>query len=127
MTDEGWEKYWEETMTPTNLLKNGWARTATASVVPMFLDSLLLATPVGPQFGNARASGSASDAWLGSPAKDQMDSAAAFSRGVGNALLYDDEITQAQVRAGVRAFVPLGNWLPLTAALGALIEDMPEK
>lgn len=127
MTDEGWERYWEETMTPANLLKNGWARTATASVVPMFLDSLLLATPVGPQFGNARASGSASDAWLGSPAKDQMDSAAAFSRGVANAILYDDEITQAQVRAGVRAFVPLGNWLPLTAALGALIEDMPEK
>jgi hypothetical protein len=127
VTEDGWEKYWEETMQPANLLKNGFARTATASVVPMFLDSLLMATPIGPQFGNARASGSASDAWVGSPAVDQIDSALAFSRGVGRAVWDGEDLTESQIRSGIRAFAPLGNWLPLTAALGALIEDRPNR
>ncbi len=125
VTEEGWEAYWEEAMQPGNLLKNGWARSATASVLPMFLDSLLMATPMGPQFGQARASGSATETFIGSPAVGHIDSAMAFSRGVSGALWDDEDVTQRDIRAGIRAFMPLGNWVPLTAALGALIEDTP--
>jgi hypothetical protein len=121
------DEKWEETMDPVNLLKNGWARTATASVVPMFLDSLLQFTPLGPQFGQARASGSPTDAFLGSPVTDQLKSAAQFTRGAASAFWEDEDMTQTQIKAGVRAFAPLGNWAPLTAALGMLISDRPEK
>lgn len=125
-------------MTPANLLKNGWARTATASVVPMFLDSLLMFGPssvevggeeykLGPQFGNARSSGSPTEALFGSPAVDQFNSAAQFTRGALNSWIEGDELTQSQIRSGFRAFAPLSNWVPFTAALGALIEDRPEK
>lgn len=127
VTEDGWEKYWEETMQPANLLKNGFARTATASVVPMFLDSVLMATPLGPQFGQARASGSATDAWFGSPLTDQVDSAMKFTKGAIKATWEGEDLTQSQIRQGIRAFAPLGNWVPFTAALGALIEDRPEK
>ncbi|AMD58896.1 hypothetical protein AWN88_11245 [Agrobacterium tumefaciens] len=127
ITEDGWEKYWEETMQPANLLKNGFARTATASVVPMFLDTILMSTPLGPQFGQARASGSATDAWLGSPVADQIDSAMQFSRGAMRSVWEGEDMTQQQIKAGIRAFAPLGNWVPFTAALGALIEDRPER
>lgn len=127
ITEDGWDKYWEETMSPASLLKNGFARTATASVVPMFLDSVLMATPLGPQFGQARASGSATNVWVGSPAVDQLDNAMQFSRGAMRSLWEGEDLTQQQIRSGIRAFSPLGNWVPLTAALGALIEDRPEK
>ena len=126
VTEDGWRKYWKETMDPANLLKNGFARTATASVVPMFLDSVLMATPLGPQFGQARASGSATDVFVGTPAKDQWDSAVGFTRGAAKSIWAGEDMTQNQIRQGIRAFMPLGNWIPLTAALGALIEDMPE-
>jgi hypothetical protein len=127
VNEDGWEKYWEETMDPANLLKNGFARTATASVVPMFLDSVLLATPLGPQFGQARASGSAADVFFGTPAKDQWDSAVSFTRGAATSVWTGEDMTQSQIRQGIRAFVPLGNWVPLTAAIGALIEDRPKR
>ncbi|WP_432286227.1 hypothetical protein SLT36_05465 [Aminobacter sp. BA135] len=125
-TDEGREKFFEETMDPANLLKNGWARTATASVVPMFLDTLAMATPMGPLFGNARASGSTADAFFGSPALDNLDGLRNFGRGVIRSAWKGEELTQQQMHAAAR-LMPLGNWIPFTASLGALIEDRPER
>lgn len=126
VTADGWDKYWEETMEPKNLLANGAARTASASVVPMFLDSLLQFTPVGPQFGQARSSGSPTDAWLGSPTVDHFAALSRFSKGVMNSYINDEEMTQQQLQSGLR-LMPLGNWVPFTAALGMLIEDRPER
>ncbi len=126
VTSDGWEKYWEEQMQPANLLKNGWARTASASVLPMFADTLLQWTPIGPQFGNARSSGSSTDALFGSPAVDNLESLRRFTIGAQKAAFGGGELTQQQVRSGAR-LLPLGNWVPLTAALGALIQDMPER
>lgn len=126
VTQDGWDKYWEETMDPVNLVKNGWARTATASVVPMFLDSLAMWTPIGPQFGNARASGSATDAFFGSPALDYIDGLRNFGRGAMKSAWEGEEMSQQQLRTAAR-LMPLGNWIPLTATLGALIEDRPER
>lgn len=122
-TDEGEDKFWEETMDPANLLKNGWARTASASVLPMFLDSMLAFTPAGPQFGNARSSGTATDAWLGSPVSDQIKSAQQFTSGTLSSLVGDEDFSAKDVRAGVRAFVPWGNWVPFTAALNSMLKD----
>ncbi len=124
-TDDGYDKFWDEDMQPENLIKNGIARTATASVVPMFADSLLMLTPIGPQFGQARSSGSPTETFFGTPAADQINSARAFSSGLMDSVWNDREMIQGEIRSGVRAFVPLANWVPFTAALGALIEDRP--
>ncbi|AMD61457.1 hypothetical protein AWN88_25700 [Agrobacterium tumefaciens] len=78
----------------------------------MFLDTILMSTPLGPQFGQARASGSATDAWLGSPVADQIDSAMQFSRGAMRSVWEGEDMTQQQIKAGIRAFAPLGNWFP---------------
>lgn len=124
-TEDGYDKFWDEDMKPENLIKNGIARTATASVVPMFADSLLMLTPIGPQFGQARSSGSPTETFFGTPAADQINSARAFSSGLMDSVWNDREMTQGEIRSGVRAFIPLANWVPFTAALGALIEDRP--
>lgn len=121
-TEEGREKFFGEDMTPENLLKNGWARTATASVIPMLMDSALMFTPAGPQFSNARASGSPTDTFFGTPVVDQIKSAATFSKGVMGAVM-GEEMTQNEIRSGVRALPIPSNWVPFTAALGALIKD----
>lgn len=123
VTEEGREKFWEETMQPANLLKNGWARTASASIMPLFLDSLLMATPVGVQFGNARSSGTATDAWLGSPVSDQLKSAQSFVKGVMEDVSNGDEISSQHIRSGVRGFLPWQNWVPFTAALNHLLDQ----
>ncbi|MGR9169787.1 phage tail tip lysozyme [Rhizobium sp. KDH_Rht_773_N] len=137
-TEDGAEKFWEEYTDPYNLLKNGWSRTATASVLPMFADSLLLFGPgrveisgteynFGPQFGNARSSGSPTDAFLGSPAVDQIKSLAQFSKGALGSALSGEPMTQGAIKAGVRALPLPGNWMPLSVGLSARIEDLPEK
>ena len=123
VTEEGREKFWEETMQPANLLKNGWARTASASIMPLFLDSLLMATPAGVQFGNARSSGTATDAWLGSPVSDQLKSAQSFVKGVMEDVSNGDEISSQHIRSGVRGFLPWQNWVPFTAALNHLLDQ----
>ncbi|PBB88013.1 hypothetical protein [Mesorhizobium sp. WSM3876] len=126
-TDEGYDKYFEETLDPVNLAKNAFARSATASVLPMLMDSALLMTPIGPQFGSARASGAPQDALFGAPVLDQVSKAQTFVRGATNAALNGEELTQAQARAGWNAFVPLGNFLPFAAIFSRMIEGLPEK
>lgn len=125
-TVEGREK-WREEMTAVNLLKNGWARTATASVLPMFLDSALMHTSIGPQFGSARASGTPLAAWVGSPVGDQYEAAKRLILSVQEMGTVGGELSQRMVRDGVRMLPVPGNFLPFTAMLAPLIEDLPEK
>lgn len=126
-TEDGREKFWDETMDPVNLAKNGWARTATASVLPMLMDSALLMTPVGPQFGSARASGTPQDALLGAPVGDHLATVQRFARGSLGALSEDREMTKGELSAGYRAFVPLANFLPFAALFSHLVKDAPER
>ncbi|RWO88901.1 hypothetical protein [Mesorhizobium sp.] len=126
-TDEGYDKYFEETLDPANLAKNGFARSATASVLPMLMDSALLMTPLGPQFGSARASGAPQDALFGAPVLDQVSKAQTFVRGATSAALKGEEMTQSQARAGYSAFVPMGNFLPFSAIFAHMIDDLPER
>lgn len=122
-SEEGRKKFLEEDMDPINLAKNGWARTATASVLPMIVDTALMFTPAGPQFGSARASGSATSAFLGSPAVDQLDAAKRFSSSALGAATGGDEMEANDWKSGVRALPLPTNWVPFAAALGALIQD----
>lgn len=124
---DGWEKYQERILSPANLLTNGFARTASASIVPMLIDSALYFTPAGPQFSQARSSGSPMTAWGGMPALDQLDSAAKFSSGVMEAALTDKRFSQKEAKAGLRAFAPFGNWLPIAAGFAALTRGLPER
>ena len=126
-TDEGADKFWEETLDPVNLVKNAWARTATASVLPMLMDSALLMTPLGPQFGSARASGSPQDALLGSPVGDQLGSVKTFTKGALDAAVNGEEMSRGELSAGYRAFVPLANFLPFAALFSHLVEDRPTR
>lgn len=126
-TEDGREKFDEMLRDPAKLMANGWARTASASILPALLDTGLSFTAAGPQFGQARASGSAHEALLGTPVVDQVDSIKQFVRGAQRSFLDDREMSQNEIKAGVRGLVPMGNFLPFTAALGALIQDRPEK
>lgn len=127
MTDDGADKFWEETMDPVNLAKNGWARTATASILPMIADTALMFTPVGPQFASARASGTPSDVWLGSSAGGHFEDVRRAIKGTTDAFMDDREFTQTELNAMRRAFVPFGNWVPLAALFAHLIQDAPER
>jgi hypothetical protein len=121
--EDGLEKWKEHVTDPVSLLKGGVARTATASVLPMIADSVMMFTPMGPQFGNTRASGTPSDAFFGSPAVDQLASAAKFSSGLMGSFVDGEDMTKSEIKSGVRALPLPGNWVPFTAALGALIKD----
>lgn len=131
-TEEGWQKFMEQVNDPVHLIENGWARTATSSVIPMFIDAILLTAQktgfdVEPQFGNARSSGSAMDAFFGSPLADQAASLQAGLRGVKQAAVDGEEMSQSEIKSLVRA-VPLpANFVPFSAALGLLIKDRPVK
>ncbi|RUT88018.1 hypothetical protein EOD14_08270 [Mesorhizobium sp. M7A.T.Ca.US.000.02.1.1] len=125
-TDEGYDKYFEETLDPVNLAKNGFARTATSSILPMLMDSALMWTPVGAQFGSARASGAPQDALFGAPAGNMVADAARFSKGVIRSTTEGREMAQSELRAGWSAFAPLGNFLPFSALFSHLIEDRRE-
>lgn len=122
-TDEGYDKYFEETLDPVNLAKNGFARTATSSILPMLMDSALMWTPAGAQFGSARASGSPQDAIFGAPAGNQIADAARFTKGVIRSTTEGRDMAQSEMRAGWNAFVPLGNFLPFSAIFSHMIED----
>lgn len=131
-TEEGREKFYEQLTDPVHMLKNGWGRTATASIIPMMLDSMAvlgnqLGFEVEPQFGGARASGSAADAFVGIPLADQGASLISGLRGVKQAVFYGEDMTQRDVKSLVRALPLPTNYVPFTAALGALIKDLDEK
>lgn len=127
ITAAGAAKYWEELSDPVELIKNGWARTATSSILPMMLDTILEWTPAGAQFEGARASGSSTSVLWGFPALDQLDSLAKFTRNTTRSIWEGDELSQSQIMSGIRATIPLGNWLPLTTGLSYLIQDRPER
>jgi len=123
-TEEGRKKYMEELSNPAKLLAKGWSRAASASILPMVVDTLLQGTPTNFRF-DARASGSATDAFFGNPAIDQATSAFGFVRGMAKAGLKGEAPTQSTIRSGVRAFVPFSNWIAFQALLGAMIAPLP--
>jgi len=125
-TEEGRQKWLEEVSDPVKMVTKGWARTASASILPMIADTLLDFAPTDFRF-DARSSGSSTSAVFGSPAVDQIGSAAQFTKGLGKAAINGQLPTQNTMRAGVRALVPFGNWLGLQAVLGAIISPLPEK
>ncbi|SNR56796.1 hypothetical protein EYF88_11330 [Paracoccus sediminis] len=125
--EDGWDKYKERILNPTGLLANGFARTASASIIPMLIDSTLIFTPAGPQFGQARSSGTPTDAFIGIPAADHLRSLKDFSRGSMEAAFTDKPFTKGTAKAGVRAFAPFGNWLPFAAGFSALTRGLPER
>ncbi|UFS66937.1 hypothetical protein LO749_20815 [Paracoccus denitrificans] len=125
---DGWEQYKEKVLNPKGLLANGFARTASASIVPMLVDSAITWLKLGePLFGSARSSGSATDAFFGSPAVDQLDSAGAFLGGLADAAFTDKPFTQKTAKHGLRAFAPFGNWIPIAAGFSALTRGLPER
>lgn len=125
-TEDGYDKYVDETLDPVNLAKNGWARTATASVLPMLMDSALMWTPVGAQFGSARASGAPQDALFGAPVSNQLEGAARFTKGVINSVADGRPMAQTEIKAGVGSLLPLANFMPFAALMSHLIEDRLE-
>lgn len=140
--DEDYEKFMEEKFNTKDLLLNGAARTASASIVPMMIDSALrLANELGvervgtedfgfdtePMFGNVRSSGSPSDAWLGTPVVDQIASMKGAVKGLNNWATGEEEFTQNTARHMLRALPIPTNYIPMTAAFSALIEDLPKK
>lgn len=122
-TEEGREKFWDETMDPVNLLKNGWARTATSSIIPMIMDTALLATPIGPQFGSARASGSPTDAIFGSPAVGHAQSMMRFTKGAIDSTLEGRDMAQSELKEGMRS---ISNFIPISMWFANMIEDRPK-
>jgi len=126
VTEEGRKKWLEDMSDPLKMVAKGWSRTASASILPMLADTALQFAPTSFRF-DARASGSATDAFFGNPAIDQATQAASFVRGLGKSALNLEPPTQNTIRSGIRAFVPFGNWIGLQAVLGAMVSPLPEK
>lgn len=125
--EDGWEKYKEKILDPKNLIANGFARSATASLLPTLIDSAMRFTPAGPQFEDARSSGTPTQAWTGLPVVDQINAAAKFSSGAMEAAFTEKPFTQGTAKAGLRAFAPWGNWLPVAAGFAAMTQGLPER
>ncbi|MGN6550539.1 MAG: phage tail tip lysozyme [Pararhizobium sp.] len=120
-TDEGHDRFWEKTMDPVNLIENGFARTASASIIPMVADTALMFAGVSPQFGSARASGQPTDAVFGSPAGSSVNDLATFTGGIVGSMAEDREMKASELRAGLRS-LPFANWLPLVGLFETMID-----
>lgn len=124
----GWESYKDKLLNPTGLFANGFARSASASLVPALIDtSLVWGLRREAIFGQARSSGSPVDAIVGMPVMDQIKAAGTFTGGSLEAAFTDKPFTQSTAKAGVRAFAPFGNWLPLAAGFAAVTKGLPER
>jgi len=126
VTEEGRKKYMDELKNPAKLLAKGWSRAASASILPMIADTLLSATPLQFRF-DARASGQATSALLGSPLVGQADAIMSSVRGLSGDIIKGKGLTQRRVKSTVNALTPFGNWIALNALLGAIVSPLPEK
>ncbi|WP_187971132.1 hypothetical protein [Aquibium microcysteis] len=126
-TEEDREKFLGEITDPANLIKNGAARTATSSIVPMLVDSALLFTPWEPQFGSARSSGSPTDALFGSPTGGHISELARTSKGVVGSFVEGRPMAQSELDTARRALMPLGNFMPVTALFSMMIQDREKR
>jgi len=122
--EESREKYLKDITDPLTLLTKGWARSATASVLPMLADTLLSSTPTNFRI-DARASGTATGGWTSFPAAGHYDQASQALKGWGKAALGLQAPTQTTVRQTAQAFLPFSNWVGFTAVLNGLISPLP--
>jgi hypothetical protein len=116
------EEYLEERLSWDNLVLQGFARMAAASIIPAAID----AVPGVSLFKDARASGSPTDAVFGSFIFNQT--VGALSKGMQGgveALVMGRSMTQGEVRALWRGL--MNNHLALAPILNAMISDLPEK
>jgi len=123
-TEEGVKKYMEDMSNPTKLLIKGWSRAASASIMPMVADTVLRTTPSNFRI-DTRASGTATDAFFGNPAIDQLTAFFDFVKGTSRAVVNQQLPTQSTVRSGARSLIPFSNWIAFQALLGALIQPLP--
>lgn len=144
VSESGREKLSEKLEDPSAILRNGIARTATASIIPMVYDSIFMWVPEGvltaenvpvlgdvdlggTKFGNARASGMSTDAFLGAPVVSHMEEIRRAVLDAQTSLRDDRQFSQAAARKALRALPIPGNWTPLAGFFSLLIEDLPEK
>lgn len=94
-------------------------RAGFSSLVPMALDTILLGTPAGPQFG-ARSSGQPSDVLFGNATFGLAGDAARASKGILGAFYRGEEMSQTDFR-NVFRLLSLNNSMPITQGLSLMI------
>ena len=126
--EDGVDKYLEKLTDPADFAANAWSRTATASILPMMIDSALSWSGNRPLFGNARASGSPTDAFFGNPTVDHFNGAGKFLGKAASAAFSEDEpFTRETAKQGLCSFAPWGNFLPIVAGFSALTRGLPSQ
>jgi hypothetical protein len=124
MGHENPDEYLAKKLSWDRLVAAGIARTGWSSLMPMTLDTAMFATPFDPMFSDVQASGSATDAALGPPTGDLVDTLFKASKGLSGAAWDGRPISQQELRSVARA-LPFGNWLPAAAFYSRLISDQP--
>lgn len=125
------EAYMEETvsggqLTDMHYEKLFWGalgRTGFSSILPSIIDSTVGLAGEGQLFANSRSSQNPSDILFGSPVVSKYNSLhSVISSGIDMAK-EGRTPSQPEVREAIRLF---GNWLPLTIAADAAMQDLPK-
>lgn len=119
------ESYKEKHLSAWELGKAGFQRSGWSSNLPMVFDSGLALMGQPGQF-NARTTGQASQAILGSPVMSAMDSAAKGLGGVFDSLTRGRSLSQAEAREAF-GLLPWNKLPGLSNGFAYLVRDMPEK
>jgi hypothetical protein len=121
------EEYLAERLSWDQLVLQGYARMAFASITPTAIDVAAWAVPgVDPIFTYARASGSAMDVVGGNPIISQaVNSLAKGFSGAIEALVSGRPMTQGEARALWRGLA--NNHMAIAPIFNAMISDLPER
>ena len=99
-------------------------RAGFSSLVPMAVDTILLGTPIGPQFG-ARSSGQPSDIFLGNATFGLASDVTRASKGVLGAFYRGEDMSQSDMR-NVFRLLSLQNTMPIMQGLSVMIRGREE-
>jgi hypothetical protein len=124
MSRDDREEYLAKELDPAHLAAMGFARSGSASFVPMMVDTGLSFTPAGPVFSSARSSGTPMGALGGSAVVDLGNSLASASSAAIDSLLSGRQLSKQELGTAFR-IAPGGNWLPSVGLLNALSDGRP--
>ncbi|RWC31558.1 phage tail tip lysozyme [Mesorhizobium sp.] len=119
------EEFLQDRLSPKNLAAAAFARAGMSSIIPMLVDTGLLAVRQDPAFSFARTTGQASNMWLGNPTTGGIEDTLNATQALAG-LASDRDWSQQEARNLLRV-LPFGNAIPIVVVLSGLISDQPQR
>ncbi|MFD2139900.1 D-alanyl-D-alanine carboxypeptidase family protein [Ancylobacter oerskovii] len=120
------EEWTRERLSPQSMALAAFQRNGWSSVIPSAVDSALFLTPRADPLFSFRNTGSASDAFLGSPVSGFVTDMRAAGAALVNPIAEGRDRTQQEYRALVRP-LPLQNLMPFVQLYSTLVGGAPER